>query len=558
MTSNKEAGGSDITLDEMEQMEQWERKKAQTLSRLLDSTLKDDGHAIVLRGVMGNTEAHGGGVPSYVAVHTLRYVSDPVKMKMGSQMPFIRDSIDPKTGEILVDKGNAADLAQRAPDWTRQPALTAYLLHDRNHKFGTILAVVSPAWVDNPKHENWSSDGRALKSAVEFESLDSAGNIGLIDLRNVDTYALDGQHRVMGIRGIQALQEGQLEFKKKSGVSTGKHITREEFLREFRVDETQLKATLDEQISVEYIPAVLKGETASEAKQRVRSVFVAINSYAKRTDKGENILLDEANGFALVGRHAGLTHPLFEAPKEASRVNWKTSSLPKRSLWITTLLALKEMAEEYIKAVDHELYDRWLPKFKGQVPLRPSEQELKKGQGLFEELLDHMRRLPVFRRIESGENIDPIRSFEGEEKNGEGHLLLRPIGQTILARAVGELASSGMSLEQIFDKLRKLDDGGGFNQQKTENIWYGITFDPSGPKMDMKNQELATRLLVYMIRGGDQEVQSTLLNGSGDGKLKGIKKLRANDDYSEWRNFEGKMVPMNDTGYGSNLPVPVK
>ncbi|WP_068110626.1 DNA sulfur modification protein DndB [Tropicimonas marinistellae] len=560
MTSETMPRAGDITLDEIKEMEALERKQAQTLSRLLDNALQKDGHAIVLRGVMGSTLADTGanvGVPSYTAVHTLRYVSDPVKIKMGSEMPFLRNYIDDE-GQVQVDKGNAADLAQRAPDWTRQPALTAYLLHDKNHKFGTILAVVSPAWVDDPKHENWSSDGRALKSAVEFEALDSSGNMGLIDLRHVDTYALDGQHRIMGIRGIQALQEGRLDFRKKGGAPTGKYTTREEFLDAFKVEEARLKSTLDEQISVEYIPAVIKGETASQAKQRVRSVFVAINSYAKRTDKGENILLDESNGFALVGRHAGLSHPLFEAPKEKSRVNWKTSSLPKRSVWITTLQALKDMTENYLSSVAPDLAKSWEPKFKGQVPLRPSEQELKSGQELFEEFLDHLKRLPVFRRVDSLEDIDAMRLFDPDEPNGEGHLLLRPIGQTILARAVGDLVAGGMSLDQIFEKLRRMDSDGGFNQQLPSNVWYGVTFDPAGRKMIMSNQNLAAKLLVYMIRGGDQAEQSALMDGAPDTKGKGVRVLRANDDQSMWRNFEGKLVPMEDNSYGSSLPVPVK
>jgi len=560
MNTDTTAQMGDITLDDLEQLETLERKKTQQLGRLLDDTLKKDGHAVVLRGYMGSTLTDTGQkvrVPSYTAVHTLRYVSNNANIKMGSEMPFLENYID-EDGVVKVDKGNAADLAQRAPDWTRQPALTAYLLHDKNHKFGTILAVVSPSWVDDPKHEYWGSDGRALRSAVDFDALDSSGNIGLVDLRNVNAYALDGQHRIMGIRGIQSLQEGKLELKKKGGAATGKHITRDEFLEAFKIERNQLDETLDEQISVEYIPAVIKGETAAQAKQRVRSVFVAINSYAKRTDKGENILLDESDGFALVARHAGLTHPLFEAPKEKSRVNWKTSSLPKHSPWITTLQALKDMSINYLSKVDGNLTGAWEPKFKGQVPLRPSEQELKKGQQLFEEFLGHVERLPIFKRVQSLESIDTMRAFSDDDPDGEGHLLLRPIGQTILASAVGDLVVSGMKLEEIFDKLTSLDSSGGFNQQLSSNVWYGVTFDPARQRMIMSNQDLAARLLVYMIKGGDQAEQSALLDGTQETKGKGVKKLRANDDLTEWRNFEGNMVPMNDASYGSSLPVPVK
>ena len=86
---------------------------------------------------------------------------------MGSEMPFMRDKIDPKTNRLIVDQDNIDDVMQRAPDWTRQIELTAYLLRS-NHKFTSILAVIQPQWINQSESKNWGDDGRALKDAINF------------------------------------------------------------------------------------------------------------------------------------------------------------------------------------------------------------------------------------------------------------------------------------------------------------------------------------------------------------------------------------------------------
>jgi hypothetical protein len=228
--------------DDIAAIEELEAKKSAALARLLDETLAKEGHVVAVKSEMGVALQETGipvKVPSYVAVHSLRWAGNKSNLKMGSEMPFMAKYID-EEGRIRVDPTNANELAQRAPDWTRQPALTAYLLHDRNRKFGTILAVVSPPWIDDPKHENWGPGGVALKSAIDFTPMDSTGRIGLLNLAQAQIYALDGQHRVMGIRGLHDLQDGRLDLKKTSGAPIGRSMTRDQFLAQINVPETEL------------------------------------------------------------------------------------------------------------------------------------------------------------------------------------------------------------------------------------------------------------------------------------------------------------------------------
>ncbi len=536
--------------DDIAAIEELEAKKSAALARLLDETLSKEGHVVAVKSEMGVALQETGipvKVPSYVAVHSLRWAGNKSNLKMGSEMPFMAKYID-EEGRIRVDPTNANELAQRAPDWTRQPALTAYLLHDRNRKFGTILAVVSPPWIDDPKHENWGPGGVALKSAIDFTPMDSTGRIGLLNLAHAQIYALDGQHRVMGIRGLHDLQDGRLDLKKTSGAPIGRSMTRDQFLAQINVPETELNGLMEETISVEYLPAVIKGETREKAVQRVRSIFVAVNSYARKTDKGENILLDESDGFAIVARRAALAHPLFKTPTNESRVNWKNTALPARSVWLTTLQALREISVSFLSLVEPKMVRPWEELFKGAVPIRPVDSDLSKAQARLSDLFTQMGRLPSFAAISNGEAIDSWRDFAD---GGKGHLLLRPVGQIVLAKAVGKLiGEDGMELEDIFDRLIPLDEAGGFEQADPGNLWYNVTYDAAREKMIVSQVELAANALAYLIRGADTERREELLER--------LRRLRTRPEDSTWVNFKGQTVGLEDQDDGAFLPEPVQ
>lgn len=535
-------------------------KERRVLTSLLDKYSQTKGKVFALRNEMGFTLEETGQkvrIPSFVVLQTLDWVGKEVLM--GSQMPFMQGHINTK-GRLEVDESIAESVKQRAPDWTRQAAISAYLAHDRRRKFGTIVAVLNPPWVDDLKHENWtsgSSGKRALKSAYKFESLDSRGRIGLLDLDETLIYALDGQHRVMGIRGIQELRDfGHLTLKNKDGqAKAGDVIKREAFLKDFRLEMGDLQSLLTDTISLELIPAVLAGERAEQASQRVRSVFITINAYAEKTGKGETALLDESDGFAIVGRKAGIIHPLFKD----DRVNWKTSTLPRRTRWYTTLDTLKGMAGLYLPRIDQRLTKAWEPMFKKQVPIRPSEEDIEIGRQAFFELLDYLRDMPVFKGLESGDDLDDVRLFPGDDPTNhpkpKGHLLVRPIGQTILALAVGALRQEGMSLSDIFTKLAKWDRAGGFTQHEQSSLWFGVTFDFHKQNMNTRtNEEMGARLLQYMVRGADEKERKELLEFLVSARRSGgtVEKPR-------WVPYAGdpETFDPNDPAAGKELPRPI-
>ena len=85
-------------------------------------------------------------------------------------------------------------------------------------------------------------------------------------------------------------------------------------------------------------------------------------------------------------------------------------------------------------------------------------------------------------------------------------MLFRPVAQVALAQALGILVfKKGFSLADIFKKLRKFDQQGGFSgMEYPQSLWYGVLYDPNKKRVQVAGRDLAAKLLVYIL-GGIQE-----------------------------------------------------
>jgi DGQHR domain-containing protein len=534
----------------IKEFDQQEQREQRILGQILSKRLQKKGYVLAVSSMMGKTLSSTGnakGVPSYNASHSLEWIAGNIKL--GSQMPFMKNKINEEDGRLIVDNENAEEIKQRAPDWSRQAALAAYLAQD-GRKFGPIIAVLNPPWIDDPKHENWGPDGRALVDAAEFEPLDQEGKVGLLRVGEILIYALDGQHRIIGIKGIKDVRDNPmgLEIKNKFGKATSKNYSQEEFMEIVHLNIEDLQSLLNESMGVEYIPAVIAGETREEASRRIRSVFISINSYAKKTDKGENILLDETDGYAIIARKAGLYHNLFNGSRGNNRVNWKNTSIPKkRTNWYTTLQTIREMAYQYLQVLDDDTFGKWEANFKGQMPIRPSDQELDDGKDKFFEVLSKIHDLPIFKELEGfpsadqDEELMKIREFPtDDEPSFRGHLLLRPHGQILLVKAIAKLIhdKTTLTLDQIFDKIKAMDNAQIFHAHEASSPWWGVTYDGKFNKMIIRNESWAHLILVWMIDG--------LRSDEKEGLWAHFSKARTTDpEGNEWINSQGKKVNLD-------------
>ncbi|MGB7272714.1 MAG: DGQHR domain-containing protein, partial [Geitlerinemataceae cyanobacterium] len=280
------------------------------------STTPESDRLLVQKTQMGTTEAYLGAV-------TLEWLAN--RVGFASQLPLFQPHLDRETQNVERGTHTAETIIQRPLDWSRQAPLAQYLATRATHKFPPLLVVLSPEWVDDSLADEWDLMGKATRSASYFLPLEGQNPAGWLAIpSDVSVYALDGQHRLMGVQGLlELIQTGQLQPYNKSKKPTGKPIVLEDLAKNYDIEIDTLKNLSQETIGVEFIPAVVKGETREEARRRVRSIFVHVNLMAVPLSKGQLALLDEDDGFSIVARHAAISHPLLnEKAGRHPRVNW--------------------------------------------------------------------------------------------------------------------------------------------------------------------------------------------------------------------------------------------
>ncbi len=498
--------------------------------------INEQDQIIVHKTQMGTTEAYLGAV-------SLEWLA--TRVNFASQLPLFQQKFDPETNNVVVDAETIEEILQRPLDWSRQASLTQYLITRKAHKFPAVLVVISPNWVDNPNASEWNDRQQATTSAATFTSLNSDGAIGLLDISpHYSLYALDGQHRLMGVRGLMELiTTGQLPRYTKTKRPTGATITLDRLLETYNIDPTYLQSLTKEKIGIEFIPAVIPGETRQQAKRRIRSIFVHVNLMAQQLSKGQLALLNEDNGFSILARKIAVTHPLLkDKPGRNPRVNWDGATVSAKSTVLTTLQAAEDIAQRYLEPK----FPHWKPVDKGLIPLRPEEEELEEGLKLFNKLWDYFATLPSYQRLESGIPTLDLRRFSHEKPPGEANILFRPVGQIALAQALGILVfEKGFALENLFAKLRQYDAGGGFTHSDySESLWYGVLYDPNKRRVLVSGKDLAAKLIVYILGGIEDKMERAYLRQN-------LAKARTIEDKAI--SFQGRFVKPKDVGLPSVL-----
>ncbi len=476
----------------MNQIISQENKNQSAIAILLEHFLAKNDQIFVQKTMMGKTEA-------YLSSVSLEWLAN--RVKFATELPLFQQKFDPVTNNIIRDSETIDELQQRPLDWSRQTHLTQYLIARKHHKFPAVLVVMSCPWVDDPHSGEWDEHKRAKSSVTSFNSLNSQGDLGMLDIsENYSIFALDGQHRLMGIQGLlELINTGKLEKYNKYKNPIGSVINTEDLTENYQINREDLEKIAQEKIGIELIPAVIKGETRDEARRRIRSIFVHVNLMAVSLSKGQLALLNEDDGFSIVARKIAVSHPLLRDENERNpRVNWDSATVASKSTVLTTLQALQEISVKYLGYV----FPLWKPSEKGLIPLRPKDEEIELGISQFNELFDYLLKLPSYQRLEDSQTSE-LRRFSHEKDGGEGNILFRPVGQIAVIHAIAILQFiHKLTLEDIFQKLSKYDRSGGFSgMEYAQSLWYGVLYNPNKKRIQVSGKDLATKLLVYLIKG---------------------------------------------------------
>ena len=183
--------------------------------------------------------------------------------------------------------------------------MAIYLATREHHKFPPLFLVAYQNWAYDRGSDEWGPDGRALRSSLNVKPLDSQSSLLDLDVTNTSYFALDGQHRLMAIKGLKLMLDERLHAKNKDGSQVSrKGFSRDDIETRNSISKARfghgmdsLQDAMDEVMGVEILPAVQLNDTYEEAVSRLRNIFVDVNENARRLEKGEITLLDENDGF---------------------------------------------------------------------------------------------------------------------------------------------------------------------------------------------------------------------------------------------------------------------
>jgi hypothetical protein len=474
------------------------------------------------------------GSVSFTFVRSLRWVGSDVKLAI--DLPFM-DALKNEEGEIEIEADNLHLVRQRPVNWERQKELARYLVAEPLHQFPPLLLVITSTWAEDPNDEVWV-DGRATKSTFSYKrlgELDSLVELSL-DRSEFMIYALDGQHRVVGIRGaLEIIDTGLLQPKDRRGKPKGQPIQRDEWLNDER-GLAEVNRVPSETIGIHLVPGVIQGETMEDARRRISSVFVHVNQSANPLTEGQVIVIDQNDPFALVAQRLSTNHALLK-----NRTDFEKAQLAKKSEMVTTLSSIHKSARAYLK--EFPGYESWKPAKKGKsVAQKRPESEVSAATNRLGAIWSKVAGLPCFLRLS-----DVIPPSVSEMRNcGEGnqaHLLYRPVGQNALFGAVADLERAGVALDAIFAALARCDLAGGFRIDDFAWPWCGVIYDPAGDRVKSSGEDLTRRLIVHLVLPSPNSLEELRLAFAEGRKSK--------EGFA--RDFNGEEVPID----AIRLPHPV-
>ena len=499
------------TLEDMDailDVERTKQREQRVLSQLLETLRKQTNHHLVLHVRMGE-------VSSYLTSVTLDWVATNVRF--AADLPIFRESSE-GSKRIQVDPETIELVQQRQPDWRRQLQMAAYLATRRHHKFPPLLLVGYQGWVYKHRDEKWGTDAHAMNDSLNLQGLEPTGNYWDLDDTETEFYALDGQHRLMGILGLRELiQTGNLHaLDQNRNPKRAGGLSREEIVEHIHIGtgeshadiHERLQHVMDERIGIEIVPAVRFGETYIEALQRLRQMFVDVNENAKVLSTGELVQLDEANGYRIVARRLLARNDLLKEGRTADgeprpKVDTIATTLSEASNCYTTLRTLAEIVRIYLnenKALpESNTYASWGNLVAKGVYVRPEDSALNHGEQSMAEYFDHLATLPSHEAFIQGKPASELRKSDG----GDDNILFRPMVQTALADAIGKLMSRGVSIKNIVDELGDREQRGELKLTKRSGPWFGVVCDASGKmRRQKKHEALCSRLFEYLLGGG--------------------------------------------------------
>lgn len=332
----------------------------------------------------------------------------------------------------------------------RTTEIATYLLTQKQRFFNAIVAGIyrgEPEWF--PIEVNKSI---TLKDVRVGERQATA--FGLLHISGYeDIFAIDGQHRVEGIK--EALSQND--------------------------------SLATEELAVIFVAH----KSTDKGRERTRRLFTTLNKFAKPVSKAEQIALNDDDTFAIVTRGLIDNYPGLNG--EFVPLS-PTANIPAgNNKCITTVIALYDL----IRTIALPTGSRERKKLELGPPNLDRVKDVHQISVAFWDALK--RHVTPIRRVMLSK---PENEIAGRfRKEGGGHALFRPVGMQSFAKAVRIIVDRGDKLERAVERLSVIP------LQLTDEPWRGVLWNDSTKTMILKHARLAMNLFLHMA--GEEPIPRT-------------------------------------------------
>ena len=379
-------------------------------------------------------------------------------------LPFYEVARRVRLATELVTPHNMSEWIQRSVIPQRSTQIADYLINQEQHFFPSIVVGVyqgEPTWYEIDVDENSIFGTPGLDPRFKY-------SLGILELDgNEKLYAIDGQHRVAGIK--EALK------------------------RLANSDDERYERLANESLSIVFVSADIDQPGQLE---RVRRLFTTLNKQAKRVSVPEIIALDEDDAAAIVTRKVAIN---YDGLKEMSSIDGENGRnnvgliqmgrthdiQPSNRQSVTTIVTLyhmiKRVFQSELKSLNNE--------HKGN---RPDDNALELMYGNTVKVWEAMRRYSPELNDVLGSAPQEERAAKYRNENG-GHILFRPIGLQAFAGALGLLRNRGVDTEEAVRSLCQLP------MEISDIPWQHVVWNPNTSRMINGNKTMAEALFLYML-----------------------------------------------------------
>lgn len=349
------------------------------------------------------------------------------------------------------------NILQREINQKRINQIKSYLLDNPERFFSSIIVAIhngNPIWSDFDIEAQFRIENE-LVNEDELHFIEN--KLGVLTLSGgEEIFALDGQHRLIGIRAALA-------------------------------DKPEL--------AEEEIPLIFVVHR-NDYKERTRRLFTVLNKYAEKPKEAELIILDEDDTAAILTRRLLEEHRILSMENAISNTN--SPSIPTNDTTsFTTIVMINRINKEILK--HHNL----------NYTIRPASEDL---ESYFIEVTNFWNYLfSSFPEIERWLRGDEIRFENGDlfnrNNNTGGSLMLRPIGQYLFAKLYNIFIAND-EIETLSIKINHVD----FNL--SGSICKYIYWKD---KMLSKNEALKRDVFLYILgKYQGRDIQQTIASSYAD------------------------------------------